>query len=64
MHIESTAKESWICWQGDPEDGIAEPALLIEKYYDSIRITQGNDSIDISIGSVDDLCKHLRKIIK
>lgn len=64
MYIESNAKESWTCWQNDPEDGVAEPALLIEKFVDSVCITQGDSCIHVSIGSVEDLCKHLRKIIK
>lgn len=66
MHIEENAKQSWTCWQTDNDDGIAEPALLIEDFYGSniIGITQGNNRININYQSIDELCKHLKSIIK
>ena len=62
--IEPTSKESYIVWQNDPQDGVAEPALLIEKYLDTVSITQKDNCINVNYESIDELCKLLKKIQK
>lgn len=51
-------------WQTDPEEGVAEPAILIENYSDTIALTQNGSVINLNYESVDEFCKHLRKLLK
>lgn len=66
MNIEHNASESWTLWQNEPEEGIAEPAILVEKFdgSDCITISQNGNRINIGYTSIDDFCKHLKKIMK
>lgn len=60
-----TAKEgAVILWQTDPEDAIAEPALLIESFSDAIRIGQKDQVINLNYESIDELIKVLRNLKK
>lgn len=62
--IEVTNKKSSIVmWQPDPEEGVAEKALLIETYIDIFTIRQGDDCISINYESIPELIKAL-KIVK
>lgn len=61
---DTTKDGSVILWQTDPEDAIAEPALLIEPYSDTIRIGQKEQAINVNYESVDELIKVLRNMLK
>lgn len=55
-------KKSFVMWQViNPEEGIAEPALLIEAFTDSIRITQDGQAISLNYESINELSKILKK---
>lgn len=57
---DTPAKNSRIQWQEGPEDGIGEPALLIEAHYGTITVGQAGASILINSESIDELIKNLR----
>jgi hypothetical protein len=51
-------------WQNGEEDGIGEPALLIEGYADVINITQSDGMISINYETLEELIKTLRAVKK
>lgn len=55
---------SHIIWQQAEEDGIAEPAILVEPYNDVMQISQDGSVINLNYKSVDEFCKVLRKLKK
>lgn len=58
---ETPAKVSKVMWQqGDTENGIGEPALLIEFYSNSVSITQEDRHITINKETIPDLIKLLK----
>jgi hypothetical protein len=57
----STSKDSHVLWQ-ENEDGIEEPALLIEPFSDVISITQKAVSFNLTYEAVDEFCRVLKKI--
>ncbi len=59
-NIERASKDSTVLWQVAPEEGIAEPALLIEFFSDCISIKQDGDTILITYESIPSLCKLLK----
>ena len=61
---EEPAKNSSIQWQTGPEDGVPEPAILIEAYIDVIALQQEGETIKINYKSVDELCKNLKAYAK
>lgn len=66
MKARKPYKDSLVLWQTEPPEGegIAEPAILLEAYSDCVSITQGDNSISVSIYSVDEFCRHLKKLYK
>lgn len=58
------SKNAHIIWQqtGDEENPVAERPLLIETYNDVISIGQEGKSINLNYGSIDELCKLLKKL--
>lgn len=54
-------KNSHTIWQ-EQSDGLPEQSLLVERYDNTIRIQQREDSITINYESVDELCKLLKKL--
>lgn len=55
-------KNSFVMWQDiNPEEGIAEPAILIESFTDSIRITQYGQAINLNYESINELSRILKK---
>lgn len=55
-------KNSFVMWQDiNPEEGIAEPAMLIEAFSDSIRITQTDQAITLNYDSINEFVRILRK---
>jgi len=59
-NTEKPAKDSVVLWQTSSEDGIAEPALLIEFFSDCVSIKQDGETLRITYESVADLCKLLK----
>lgn len=58
---ETPAKVSRVMWQqGDQEQNIGEPALLIEFWSDSVSITQEGRSVMINKETIPDLIKLLK----
>jgi hypothetical protein len=60
---EKPYKDSLVIWQ-DVKEGIGEPALLLEKYSDTICITQGDDRVIINYETISELCKRLNQFKK
>ncbi|WP_407522701.1 hypothetical protein PDL71_15530 [Lacibacter sp. MH-610] len=60
MSYEAPAKESVVFWQTNEENGVGEPALLIEFYNDVMQISQDGERININYESIKDLVKILR----
>jgi hypothetical protein len=60
--IQKTKGDDYIIWQPDPEDGVAEKAILVESYSDVITLQQNDQSININYESIDELCKLLKKL--
>lgn len=59
------AKNSTVIWQEAQEDeGMPEPALLIDAFYGTVSITQGDDTILINYQSLETLIKTLRGYAK
>ena len=58
--MKSAYKDSVVMWQAEPEEGLPEPALLVEFYSDSICIRQDGNAISINYESIADLCKLLK----
>lgn len=54
---------SYVIWQ-EVEDGVGEPALLIEPFHDCLQISQAGSVINLNYESVDELCKLLKRIKK
>lgn len=59
--IYSASKENKILWQ-QTDEGVGEPALMIEAYSDCICITQEESIIRLNFDSVDELTKLLKKL--
>lgn len=55
---------SHIIWQQTEEDGVAEPALLLEPFNDVIQLSQDGNVINLNYESLEELCKLLRKLKK
>lgn len=62
--IEATSQKAFVMWQNDPKDGVPEPAILIERYSGTISVTQEGRSVIINDESIEELCRHLRKLLK
>jgi hypothetical protein len=60
--IHKTKGDDYIIWQEDPNDGVAESAILVEAYSDIISFQQNDSSININYESVDEICKLLKKL--
>lgn len=60
--IEKTAKESYIFWQKESDDAIPEPAILIERYSDTIALTQEDQVINLNYESLPELLKFLKTL--
>lgn len=62
---ESLPKNGNLMWQTDPEDGVANPPLLIGAYIDCIGISQGHGAgIVLQYTDVDEFCKNLKIFAK
>jgi hypothetical protein len=58
-----TAREgSIVLWQQSADEIPGEPALLIEPYSDTIRISQEDNAINLNYESVDEFIKVLRNM--
>jgi hypothetical protein len=57
------AKDSLIIWQ-DIEEGVGEPALLLERFSDSICITQEDNRVSLNYDTISELCKRLNQFKK
>lgn len=58
---ETPAKVSKVMWQqGDQDNNIGEPALLIEFYSDTVSITQEGRCINLNKETLPDFIKLLR----
>lgn len=58
---DTAQKDSTVLWQ-QQEDGMPEPALLIEAYGDVIQITQEDQRINLNYRSVKELCSVLKSL--
>lgn len=56
------SKNPHVIWQCDPEDGVSEKALVVETYSDVVTIKQDGRYINVNYGTIDDLCRLLRKL--
>jgi len=61
LNSESTLKNSTVLWQNSEENGVGEPALLIESYNGCIIITQDGNHINLNYESVQEFCKILKQ---
>jgi len=57
--IEPACKNSIVVWQKSDE-GVSEPALLIELYNDVFQLSQDGQRINLNYESIEDLCKAFR----
>lgn len=62
MSYENAGKNAIIMWQSNEENGVGEPALLIESYIGCFQITQDDQKININYESIKDLCKILKQL--
>lgn len=64
--ITATAgKINTIYWQqGDGEQTIGEPAILVEVYSDSISLEQEGNVIRLNFETLPNLAKHFNKIVR
>lgn len=62
--IEPNASKSYTFWQTGPEDGIPEPAILIEVFSDCIGLFSDGNRINLNYSSLDEFIKQLRLIKK
>jgi len=60
---ETAAVNSVVLWQSQ-EDGLAEPAILIEPYYDVIRVGSSTGHIQLNYESLEEFIKALRQAAK
>lgn len=61
---EPTPTTGLLQWQTKPEDGIAEPPILIGAYMDCIGISQNGDGVTLQYTDVDEFCKNLKALSK
>jgi hypothetical protein len=62
--IRENYKESFILWQDSAEDGVPEPAILVNVYGDIISLDCGDNSINVNYESINELCKLLKQVKK
>lgn len=62
MIINTKAEDTHLLFQEWKDDEPAEPAILIEGYSNCIRLTQGENQININYHHVKELIAHLRKM--
>ncbi len=53
-----------VIWQKEPEDRVAEPALLVKGYLDVIAIQQGSDTININREALPEIIRVLWRTLK
>lgn len=57
---EAPAKDSIVFWQTELENGVAEPAVLIEFYSDSVSLVQDGNRISLNNDSLSEFIKILK----
>ena len=57
-----TTSGTAIIWQADPEDSIAEAAILVQGYSDVIELTQNEDTIRLNYETLNEFIKTLKTI--
>ena len=62
--IQDNAKNSITFWPEDPEDGVAEKAIVIELYSDCISLTQRGSDITIQRENVAEFIKAIKQAEK
>jgi hypothetical protein len=61
----SASKDNTIYWQqGDGENTVGEPAILVEVYSDTVCLEQEGNVIRLNFETLPDLAKHLNKIFR
>lgn len=62
---ETLPKNGVLMWQTTPQDGVANPPILIGAYMDCFGISQENTShIVLQYEDVDEFCKNLKALAK
>jgi len=57
-----TSKSAVIIYQ-QLDEGVGEPALLVEHFSDSVSITQGDDCVLVNKETILALCAHLKTAV-
>lgn len=59
----NNATQSITVWQ-ESKEGISEQAIVVERVYDGVNLSQGGKDIYIDETSVDELCRLIKQVNK